>query len=251
MKSDLMIRAFGNIDDDYIVSAHSTYSKKPVLFRRFAAIAAAVFVLIFAGRFMLKDNDKPVYQTWNPRFSPEMYFSNSAQYPDSSSHAKLSDLVAQFKELRSFSTLRSELEENNVIPVVTDERPLFDLTVFYGEGGKFYKIHIGWYINGDDLSDYSSLEVLAGKQEIKEVQDCFSPFEKEYKTFTMRGHTPIVAVGREYQNKTITFQNENGWYQISGSFNDSYESVVKLLDWFIAHPIDFDAFPIENGEICK
>ena len=38
------------------------------------------------------------------------------------------------------------------------------------------------------------------------------------------------------------------WYQIKGSWNDSYESIVTLLDWLWEHPIDFDRFPMDAGD---
>lgn len=46
----------------------------------------------------------------------------------------------------------------------------------------------------------------------------------------------------------MTFQNKYGWYQIAGSWNDSYSDMVMLLDWLWEHPIDFERFPIEKGD---
>lgn len=37
------------------------------------------------------------------------------------------------------------------------------------------------------------------------------------------------------------------WYQITGSWNDSYEAVAELLDWIWEHPIDFKLFAVDEG----
>jgi hypothetical protein len=66
-------------------------------------------------------------------------------------------------------------------------------------------------------------------------------------TVTERDGVQIVAEGRENQNKTLTFQNDTGWYQIEGSWNDSYESVAELLDFVWEHPVDFDRFDKSLG----
>lgn len=46
-----------------------------------------------------------------------------------------------------------------------------------------------------------------------------------------RDGVQIVTTGTQNTDKTINFQNETAWYQITGTWNDSYESVVELLDW--------------------
>lgn len=57
-------------------------------------------------------------------------------------------------------------------------------------------------------------------------------------TVTERDGIEITAQGGEDQNKTLTFQYDGLWYQISCSKNDSYESLEELLEWFWKHPLD-------------
>jgi hypothetical protein len=66
-------------------------------------------------------------------------------------------------------------------------------------------------------------------------------------TVTERDGVQIVAEGNKNRDKTLTFQNDTGWYQVEGSWNDSYESVAELLDWVWEHPIDFDLFDMSLG----
>lgn len=44
-------------------------------------------------------------------------------------------------------------------------------------------------------------------------------------TVTERDGIQIIAEGKENWKKTITFQNDSGWYQMKGSFNDNYTAV--------------------------
>ena len=60
-----------------------------------------------------------------------------------------------------------------------------------------------------------------------------------------------MTEGGENREKTVTFQNENGWYQVSGSWNDSYEAVIELLDWIWEHPLDLSRFPIDEGNLYQ
>ncbi len=92
--------------------------------------------------------------------------------------------------------------------------------------------------------------MIAGKKEANEAQDLIfvqldengNPIKEKGETVTDYMGTRIVAGVSESGKKTLTFRAENGWYQISGSFADSYESVAELMQWFLQHPIDFAHF---------
>jgi hypothetical protein len=98
------------------------------------------------------------------------------------------------------------------------------------------------------------LSITAGYQEVQMVQDCIAVEVDEdgnivepAVTVTERDGVSIVAEGGENRDKTLTFQNNTGWYQVAGSWNDSYESVAELLDWVWEHPVDFDLFDMSLG----
>ena len=87
------------------------------------------------------------------------------------------------------------------------------------------------------------------------IEDCiFVETDKNGKilepsvTVTERDGVEIIARGSEKTEKTLTYQTENGWYQISGSWNDSFDAVAVLLDWFWEHPIDFTQYPKDAGD---
>lgn len=57
----------------------------------------------------------------------------------------------------------------------------------------------------------------------------------------------LVALEWLNQSKTLTFQNDVGWYQAKDFWNDSHESVAVLSGLTVEHSIDFDCFPMDGG----
>ena len=92
----------------------------------------------------------------------------------------------------------------------------------------------------------ASGETAWGANTLSEINENGNILEPSV-TVTERDGIQIVAEGRIDRGKTLTFQNDTGWYQIKGSGNDSYESVVVLLDWLWEHSIDFDRFTMDAG----
>jgi hypothetical protein len=131
--------------------------------------------------------------------------------------------------------------------------PLFDCAVNYNADGSIYSLNFLWHSRDPDV--YSDLSITAGYQEVEKITDCIVVEVDDYGnivapavTATERDGIRIVAEGNENRDKTLTFQNETGWYQIEGSWNDGYPSMAYLLDWVWEHPVDFTLFPIEAGD---
>lgn len=136
---------------------------------------------------------------------------------------------------------------------------LADHADFYGEGyynedGSLYGVRLAFAARGDGTEDYSDLTVLAGPEEMR-LPECGVAIDldengvqiKERYTETERDGVTITATGRADSEKSLTFEKDGVWYQIIGSWNDSFEDVVDLLDWFWAHPIDLERFAIDRG----
>jgi hypothetical protein len=142
------------------------------------------------------------------------------------------------------------MEEDGVIPEMPDY-PLFYCIAHYKEDGSVYSVNFTWGQRGDV---YSNLSITAGYQEVASLQDCIEVevddngnIVEPAVTVTERDGVQIVAEGNKNRDKTLTFQNDTGWYQIEGSWNDSFESVAELLDFVWEHPVDFDRFDISLG----
>lgn len=135
-----------------------------------------------------------------------------------------------------------------------EQYPEFTCSANYFSDGSFYSLIVTWDRRGD--GEYGSLSVTAGYQELEmpvcdqieiEVDENGNIIEPAI-TVTERQGVQIVARGNENRKKTLTFENNYGWYQIEGSWNNSYSDIIALLDWFWEHPIDFERFPMEQGD---
>ena len=257
MNRELLSDALNDLDEDLIAETDKLRKRAEFGRERFVAWGAVAACLCFvllgvwaARRTGLSGNSVLI---WNSGFQAEDYFRYSGTDTGgvSSSVETDSQFEATFAETRVFSDLREELEAEGVIPVV-DTHPLFDCSAHYNEDGSLYSLELGWHRRD---GDYSDLSITAGYQEVPQITDCIyveidenGNVMEPSVTVTERDGIQIVAEGRPNQKKTLTFQNGTGWYQIKGSWNDSYESVTALLDWLWEHPIDFGRFPMDGGD---
>jgi hypothetical protein len=197
------------------------------------------------------NSGKPVLK-WSKGFSAADYFAYNEGNESGTSSVSQWDasVIPPYAAERYFSDEREQMETDGVIPEMPDY-PLFDCIGRYNEDGSIYSVTFVWGQRGDT---YSNLKITAGLQEVEMIQDCvFVEVDEDGNivspavTVTERDGVSIVAEGNENRDKTLTFQNDTGWYQITGSWYDSYESVVELLDWVWEHPVDFDLFDMSLG----
>lgn len=256
MKKEELFEAIGDIDEKYITEA-SRKDKKNRLpsWSKWIAVAASFCLIIGEMLFGMNRTKNHKIQSWDSSFTPKQYFRycKGDENPDSFTNG--SDCVTPYADSRYFTSKRTFYEENEVIPVIKTH-PMFSLIARYNKDGSLYRVEISW--NQRDLNGrgrYSDLTVIAGTDEVFQTMDCdlyhVNPdgtIDDDVVTVTERDEIQIVARGSEKQKKTISFMNSSGYYQISGSWNDSYEDVVGLLEWFWEHPIDFTRFTMDAGD---
>ena len=255
MNRELLSDALNGLDEDLIeetdaLRRRARSGKKRLLY--WGAVAACLCVVLLGAWAALRPgtSGNPVL-TWSSGFQAEDYFKYSGSDHGGVSSSSDSETELPYAESRVFSDMRGELEAEGVIPVV-ETHPLFDCSAHYNEDGSLYSLELGWHLRGDG---YSDLTITAGYQEVPQITDCVC-IEIDEKgnvleptvTVTERDGILIVAEGRPERGKTMTFQNDTGWYQIRGSWNDSYASMAALLDWLWEHPIDFTRFPMDAGD---
>lgn len=258
-KAEALFRGITNISDAVIEeAAEPAPRQKRAAWARWNAAAACLCLLAVGVAFALLGrggaSGRPLLR-WSEGFRPEQYFrySHDDGAVGSGSSASIDSSAIPYAETRSFSGMRAQLEAEGMIPRM-ERHPLFDCSAHYNSDGSLYSLVLIWSRRGE-TADYSGLKITAGYQEVPQIEDCIyveidesGNILEPAVTVTERDGVRIVAQGREDRNKTLTFETENGWYQIEGSWNDGYEAVAALLDWVWAHPIDLARFRIEAGD---
>ena len=257
MKGNDLLEAMGGIDVSYVNAADSPDVRRTS--RIIGRIAVAACLCLIAGSVLyftvFRHQKENHIQIWDSSYSAENYFRYSGSGDVKPISDGTSDSDLRYPESRYYSDDRGLMETNNMIPLMSDH-PLFEAVANLNEDGNIVNIELSWYRRDPEgLEHYSDLKVVAGKEEISLVSDCIfvdmddnGNILEPAVTVTERDGFRIIARGREDQEKTITFQNETGWYQVSGSWNDSCEDVVSLFEWFWNHPIDFSWFAMEAGD---
>ncbi len=210
-------------------------------------------------------------QIWREGYSGQDYFlfnerdaANSAS--SASSSGSLSADAMPYRQTRDFSVSRAALEAEAVIPdegrvTALKDHPLFSCEGRYHEDGTLYSVVVSWHRRGRaDRGDvqrlYSDIAVTLAPEEVHEISDTVAiavdgdgRVIDPVGTVTERGGVRILAEGRIGQEKSLSCQTENGWLKVSGSWNDSYEDVAEVFDWFFEHPSDLSRFAPERGDL--
>ena len=262
-RAQRLFQSLTDISDDLILEAQPVKSRR-TSWLRWGAVAACLCI-IAAGGFAALSGSQGTSQdavettTAQGKQDPLPYqHSNALPAPPPCEAGKTqgpsqADCTLSFAHTRNFSRQRQQLEEEGVIPVM-ENHPLFSCQARYAEDGSLYCLQLTWSRRGS-LEEYSDLTILAGYWAVSEPEDCIvqevdpqGNLVEPKTTVTQREGIPITTEGREGQKQTVTFQNDSGWYQIRGSWNDAPAAVDALLDWLWDHPIDFQRFPMEAGD---
>lgn len=219
-------------------------------------VTAACLCLVFAciitvAYFTYKSH--PVQQ-WTATFAPEDYFKYNGSGDDGADGQQIADEEIPYVYTRDFSDSRKSMEDDGIIPIV-EKHPLFTCEGNYNKDKSLYSVHFLWS-NRDDMEEsYSDLEITAAPEEIPELltgamygANSSAYVEEPAVTVTERDGIAIVAKGGEGADKTLTFQNDTGWYQVKGGWGNDFEDIAEMLDWLWEHPIDFSLFPMEKGD---
>lgn len=256
MKPVQLCDAMNLLPDDIIHEADAVRTQKKrrnKIWLKWVSVAACLCLVVVGTVYMIsqEDGNRTVLQ-WSDSFQAKDYFRYNLNNDGDgvSSSKSISDSAIQYAASRYFSDYRTQMEQDNVIPVMPNH-PLYSCEVRYNEDGSIFSVTHAWHQRGDT---YSDLTITIGYQEVEIIQDCIcieldenGNIIEPAVTVTERDGIQIVAEGNENRTKTITFQNDTAWYQITGSWGDGYASVVALLDWVWEHPIDFEMFAIEKG----
>lgn len=247
MRSEKLQDAIGEVRDDFILDADAVIKKKKSRWSLWAAAAACLCLITVVAVKLLRSPAADTPQQWSVSIAPEEYFKNSKNGKDGEKGSSSASLVMlPYAVSVPLHNERENLEAEGVLPAIPD-RPQHLFWADYHSDGSLYKVVFYWGRRAGD--GYSDLHITAAPKELHEVSDVVyvrmdengNPIPADV-TVTERDGVRIIAEGGEEEEKTLTWQTEGGWYQIGGSWNDSYEDVVALLDWFWAHPLRLDRF---------
>ena len=217
-----------------------------------AAAAACLCLLLGVGWFLRgREAPEPGAQKWSPSMSAADYFKDCGGRKPVS-YAAL--VMPPYAAALPLDGERESLEAAGVLPAVEDHSGQ-DFTAYYNGDGSLYKVTFWWMPQPyDETGGCSDLRLTAAPKELHEVSDVVmvrldaNGVEILPKvTATVRDGVTILGEGGEWEPKTLTWQTEEGWYQLR-SDPDGAEDLVALLDWFWAHPLSLDRFRDMAGE---
>ena len=220
--------------------------------------AVCVCLLVFGAVKLLGGRQDPSgIQQWSASMKAKDYFRNNKKAPDESL-GEASIVMPPYAAYVLISDQRSLLEAEGILPAMP-EHPEQSFMAAYNGDGSLYKLEFWWMRRSEHgLDEYSDLIITAAPRELHEITDTISSYEDingdflpEYITATVRDGITIYAAGVEKSEKTLTWQTDQGWYRITGSFNDSFEDMAALLDWFWGHPLSLSRFPASGETIAS
>lgn len=255
MKTEKLQDAIGEVRDEFIYDADIMITRKKKDWTKWGAVAACLCLLVVgAVKFLGGHPDVPEIQQWSESMTAEDYFKNhegGKNQSQSSSRSK-SMVMPPYAVAVSLDAERNDLETDGLIPAMLDYQEQ-EFQAEYNGDGSLYKVSFLWMRRDENgLKNYSDLALTAAPKKLNE-QDDVTVVRKDSDgnalpdeiTVTERDGIRIVAKGGEHRQKSLSWQTDQGWFQITGSWNDSYEDVVALLDWFWEHPLSlshFDSF---------
>ena len=254
MNGTVMLEAVGFVDESLIAEADCEPVKRRK--RSIGWVAAAACVCILAGVLLIPrvfggpGNGQQAGQSEGSAAAD--YFKNCVAPDGSGVSSDMATMIAPFADTRSFDDQREALEAEGVIPDMP-EHPLFSAQGEYMEDGSLYAARLSWHRRGS-MDDYSDLTVIAAPQPVREASDVVVVDENglplsDAVTVTVRDGISVEAALEPGGGKYLTWERDGVWTRVAGSWNDSYEDVVALLDWFWDHPIDLSRFGMYRGSV--
>ncbi len=253
MNREYVLDSLEWIDADLIAEAGRSEPRRRKRWALPVAAAACLCLLLGVGWFLRgREAKEPGVQKWSASMSAADYFKDCG---GEGGRKQMSFATLVMPPYAAALPLDEErLEAEGVLPAVEDHTGQ-DFTAYYNGDGSLYKVTFWWMERPEDENGfYSDLRLTAAPKELHEVSDVIvrrldaDGVEIPPKvTTTVRDGVAILGEGGEWEPKTLTWQTEEGWYQLRCN-PDSAEALVSLLDWFWAHPISLDRFRAMSAE---
>ncbi|MCI9553223.1 MAG: hypothetical protein HFE94_06805 [Acutalibacter sp.] len=151
-----------------------------------------------------------------------------------------------------FGGQRLLLESQQVLPLRSRDQWLTIGADYDDESDAVKALTIRWQRTalGEGFGSYFSDDII-----LRTAPQPFEGYQGEKylaqmanKTVVERDGVKITVVGGEGNEKCLTYQRQDGWYQLYGSHNISCEELIEVLDWFWLHPVDYGRFTKEQAD---
>ena len=248
-KGEFVLDSLEYLDADLIEEAGREAPGKRRRWIRWAA-AAACLCLLVGGSLLLRNRQAAPegVQKWSPSMSAQDYFKDCGTGEGRKRMSFSTLIMPPYAAVLPLDGERERLETDAVLPTMEDHTGQ-DFKAYYNGDGSLYKVTFWWMLRPyDDTGGYSDLRLTAAPKELHEVSDVVVRKVDENGveippnvTLTLRDGVTIRAEGGGPEHRTLTWQTEEGWYQLYGDA-DREEELVSLLDWFWAHPLALDRF---------
>lgn len=254
MNGEYVLDSLEYIDADLIEEAGRSEPRRRKKWALPVAAAACLCLLLGVGWFLRgREAKEPGVQKWSASMSAADYFKDCGGEGGRKRVGYATLVMPPYAAAMPLDEERLEAE-GVVLPAVQD-RPAVDMGVCFNGDGSLYKVFVLWEFRPEDGRDVSSvISLSAAPKELHEGSDVVvvrldaDGVEIPPKvTTTVRDGVAILAEGGEWEPKTLTWQTEEGWYQLRCNAA-SAEALVSLLDWFWAHPLSLDRFRAMSAE---
>lgn len=254
MNGEFLLDSLEFVDAELIEEAGRLEPRKRRRWTGWIAAAACLCLIAGAVWFLRGREAAPEgVQKWSASMSAQDYFRDCGGEGGKKRISYATLVMPPYAAALPLDGERLEAE-GVALPTVQD-RPAVDMGVCFNGDGSLYEVLVRWEFQPEDGRDvYSVISLSAAPKELHEVSDVIvrrldaDGVEIPPKvTTTVRDGIAILAEGGEWEPKTLTWQSSEGWYQLRGN-PDSAETLVSLLDWFWAHPLNLDRFREMAGE---
>ena len=249
MNGEFILDCLEFLDADLIAAAGTEAPRRERHWIRWAAAAACFCLLVGVGLLLRgKRANAEGAQKWSPSMTAADYFRNCGNEKGPTRISLASLVMPPYAAALPLDGERKSLEAEGVLPPMEDHTSQ-NFKAYYNADGSLYKVTFWWMLRPyDDTGGYSDLRLTAAPKELHEINDVvvirLDENGREIPhnvTLTLRDGVEIRAEGGGLEHRTLTWQTEEGWYQLYGDA-DREEELVALLDWFWAHPLSLERF---------
>ena len=276
-----LLERMGEIDPRYIEAAESTAPLRRRSWPKLLAAAACLCVLVAFGAVLSVPEMTDIWEDMQAQtLFPSRPLQEAAQVSGSAgedtsaaSSANASACYAEetmpYETTVDHSAAREAMEASGLIPVLS-AYDLFSCQAYYTEDGSFYGATFSWYMSGDENGIYHHLTLMVAPEEVWMPGDQLLSVGTDGETMRtsarggesllsaetlpsgarafQREGVRIVALGWADTDKLLTFADDQGWYEITGTSDDSVETLLTLCDWLWEHPMDLAYFETSVDE---